>query len=302
MNLKELVEFYDARDQFLGHAAYDERRDYEKAWHRLKASRHPEAIYICSLFPDKPPANADVAYKVFLAQGNHPIALCYAGCTFWSKKMVKRAAKMGHSFAQGVYSLYCNQQKGFVWAQKAVLEGNREGFWTIGQYYMYGGEHGYCLNYEKAGAAYKRSAELGYVYGILNYALKGFEKTDPKRFFWLGQAALRYNQYSFMTEVDDYMRAYQNGCFCKPVLLIIGQILAGNIDTVKGQVFGSDWGTRNYNFALEVSSLYDTAITSARAATLEWMFVAKQLGFCRDVARLIGTLVWDNRSDFIKVK
>ena len=42
-------------------------------------------------------------------------------------------------------------------------------------------------------------------------------------------------------------------------------------------------------------ALYHVCVQRARAAVMAWMIVAKKLGLYRDVARVVGQMVWEDK-------
>ena len=109
--MEELIEFYDARDLFVGKGNYHLKQDLTEGWRRLRACAHEEALYVCSLFPEGPPASAQEAKRVFLAQGENVVALCYAGLMNGvDRELLRRAAEKGHLFAQGQMAMWRGEE------------------------------------------------------------------------------------------------------------------------------------------------------------------------------------------------
>ena len=81
---------------------------------------------------------------------------------------------------------------------------------------------------------------------------------------------------------------------------MIGQMLNGFVDEDKSQVFGMEYVQVYLDAARVAVRLYDECCNNARGATMSWMIVAKRLGLYRDVAMLIGGMVWDDRAAFME--
>jgi hypothetical protein len=297
--MEELLKFYEARDYFLGSGNYISPH-FIDGLKLLKACQHEEARYVCSLFlnfTDEELVHCNVR-KTFLEQGEHPIALCYAGiCGFGDMILVEKAAKMDYPYAQG-WMATLGGAIGFEWAKKAASNGDRIGLYELGCRFEL-----YEQDKTNAIAAYRKSAELGYIHGMRAYA-STFEKTNPERYFWLERVTHPcQNRRALYFEAIQHMEMYEDGRGCIPVLLTLGKMFKGNINVSKQVIFGTAACSKtDVEILCKCVTLYEVCIQDATDAVLAWMFAAKQLGFCRDVARLIGTLVWDNRSDFIKVK
>ena len=45
--------------------------------------------------------------------------------------------------------------------------------------------------------------------------------------------------------------------------------------------------------------MYDSCIERAREAVLCWMLCARRLGLYKDVARVVGRMVWEGRGEFM---
>ena len=298
----DLINFYDARDFFIGQGNHGEEQHLSEGMRRLRACRHEEARYVCSLFPDgSPPDSREEVKQVFLAQGEHSIALCYAGLVNeWNEALVRRAAEMGHPYAQGQMSKLSFGEERLEWAQRAARNRDRDGLWRLGWCFQKG--IGVTEDRIKAVTAYKESANLGSKMGMRCYAMIAFEKNDSQRYLWLGKSAqpFQFLYVEFIHEIMHHMYMHRVGLGCKLVLLMIGKMLKGHVDKERQTLFGTLWMQDYVNSACDVLTLYDDCIKSATEATMTWMMVAKRLRIYHDVARLIGKKVWENKSDFIR--
>lgn len=150
-------------------------------------------------------------------------------------------------------------------AEIAARGGDRHGMYS----------YGYDLKHEgmieEALEWFTRSATLGYYRGKIAYAKLKYSRFNPKRYTYYTQAALlEANQKMYML--------YKGGCpEAIRAVYAIGRLLKDRID--------AGW----------CGDMYSRWRDMARYTVLAWMMVARRLGLYRDVAILIGQLVWAGR-------
>lgn len=285
---EELVEFYDARDQFLGYGNGDCKQDVHAGYRRLLASRVPEAQFVCSLLPQGPCSDKVELKHVFMSYGDHPIALCYAGIVFdFDLVMLRRSAVLGHAVAMAVFSTcVASYVDTFEWAERSARLDDRLGWYRLGMCHLYG--KGCKMDDSAARNALKRSAELGYADGMREYS-RFSHISVPEQCMWLGRAAVVDGYWMPLArkateylETDEYAALFTMGTIFTKHQNVFEYDLENPLDSVS-----------------KVMNLYKDCIIAAKDATHCWLLCARRLHFYKDVAQLVARLVWAARPTFM---
>lgn len=258
LTLEELVEFYDARDQLLGVGNYYADKDEIMGKYRLNKSMHPEAVWFMESYGH--------------LDRNDPRSLCYHGVDEQDPELLEIAANLGHPLAQALCDL----------SEEAALQHDRIGLYNFGMYLIEDDNHalGNTMIHE--------SAKLGYADALVAV---GDVTYDPfEKFVWYEKASRKGEPDRFISTLKDCLVSYDRG------------------EPVDGRILYHAYHHMDWDGSfLHERFIHDTSICNrvvdlckaldvkARRATLAWMLVAKRLGIYRDVARLIGRMIWDGR-------
>ncbi len=239
--LVELFKWLDVRDTLLG---YNERKqDITAAFALARDCKHPDALWLTSIFEGKEVSTKERAREVFLLNQHDALALCFAWWLsdgHWNDlSLLRRAGEMGNSFA---CSTLCgkvweeNKEEAFRLAHLAALQHERDGFNELGDCFRSGIGCEIDLNLAKQN--YLIAAELGRVFSAANYGyLLG--ESDPVCWFWLGRAALRDFHGSFLRSFAKQVERFFSGSGNASVVFLIGRALKRNIDMKTKQIFGA---------------------------------------------------------------
>ncbi len=296
--LVELFNWLDVRDTLLG--ANERKQDVTAALTLALDCKHPDAVWLTSIFEGKNVSTKEDARNVFLSFENDARAVCFAWWLTndrWTDlSLLRRAAEMGNAFA---CSALCeqvwraNKEEAFRLAQLAVARRDRDGFYLLGFCFRDGRGCKQDLNLAKE--SYLIAAELRLVVAATAYGhlLGG---SDPGCWLWWGRAALRGLPGSFLRSFSKEVKAFFSGSGNASVVFSIGRALKGNIDMEKKRIFGT-----GYNFdslidpANQAVSFYDSQIKSARLAVETWTLVSTRLHIIKDMRILIGKMIWEAR-------
>ncbi len=298
--LVELFKWLDVRDTLLGQN-YKEQ-NIKKALALARDCKHPDAVWLTSIFEGKDVSTEEDAKKVFLSFENDARALCFArlltGDRMGDMRVLRRAAEMGNAFA---CSTLCGQVLGrgeteaFRLAQFSAAQHERNGFYWLGHCFRFGFGCEKDLNLAKQN--YLIAAELGYVWAAESFGGL-LDEFDPLRWLWLGRAALRgwpdSFLFSFAKQVYQFFSGFGNGT----IVFLIGRSLNGNIKVGKKEIFGTHQGL-NFDSRIrpanQAVSFYSSQIKSARLAVDTWTFVAIRLNLIKDMRIYIGKMIWESR-------
>ncbi len=297
--LVELFKWLDVRDAFLGDNY--KKQDIRAALTLARDCKHPDAVWLTSIFEAYDVATKEDARKVFLRFENDARALCFA---WWMSKirgkdlaLLRRAADLGNAFA---CSALCegkvwrvNKEEAFRLAQLAAAQCERDGFYWLGVCFRDG------LGCEKdlslAQENFLIAAELGHVWAA-NYYGRLLGESDPDCWLWWSRAAVRGWPFSFLDHFAKRVEKFFSGSGNATAVFWIGRALKGNINVEKKEIFGSD-----YNFVSRIGpanqavSFYESQIKSARLAVDTWTLVSTRLQMIKDIRIYIGKMIWDAR-------
>lgn len=135
-----------------------------------------------------------------------------------------------------------------------------------------------------------RGAIMGSFWCMDAYANLCFTKHDQDYWIWKLRAVL--HQMSYMHNIVSMAINTVDQSQSKIVYAI-----GSTIDTPEGKAFYArkDYVPTGYENAVQV---YRSINKFVRTAVLTWMATARRLNLYKDVARLVGQLVWSERADF----
>jgi hypothetical protein len=205
-DLQELLAWYEIRDMLLGHNWA--RQDAKKAFKLASVCKHHNAIWLTNLFTGYDVKTEKEAKEVFeMHEESDARALCFSALyRDVDFTRLQRSAELCCAFAQSWMAKNTKGKQKFEWGEKAAAQEERDGFEQLGMCYKYG--EGCEANFEKANANFLSAAELGHVESMINLGDPCVE-TDPRRFFWFGQAAARGDSFDFLQEMEVQMYHFQ---------------------------------------------------------------------------------------------
>ncbi len=299
--LAELFKWLVVRDALLWRNF--RKQDITRALALARDCKHPDAVWLTSIFEGKDVSTKERARDVFLSVENDPRALCFAWClTDFIERddsLLRRAAEMGYAFACSTLSgevSHQTKEEPFRLAEFAASEHERDGFSILDRCFRsgVGCEKDLILAKENLLLA----AELGNVFAAETYGYFLVE-SNPARLLWLGRAASRGLTRSFFQSFPYEVKQFFSGSGNATKVFVIGRALKGNIDTEKKQIFGKklsvDSSKDEIGLANQAVSFYDLQIRSARLAVDTWTVVATRLHMIKDVRIFIGMMIWGAR-------
>jgi hypothetical protein len=286
--------WYEARDSLLGENFVEQNVD--KALQLAARCEHAEAVWLTSCFAVHKVNNKEEAREVFLEQGKEdPKALCFASVMGrpldWDA--LRRSSQLGFAFAQTKMALKTRGGEEFGWAVKAAAQGERDGYYRLALCFQYG--HGCEKDLAKAKENFLIAAELGHVYSIRDYGLL-FDRSDPRRYTWLGKAATRDNPAMFLQEMVKHVSKFNCGLGCAKVLFAIGRALKGSVNMEKGEIFGYNAGSR-IGPAKQAIAFFESQVLAVRRAVDTWTLVGRRNLVMRDVRLIVARMIWDARDE-----
>jgi hypothetical protein len=283
-DLLQLLAWYKIRDTLLGQncAQLDVRRAVEVA----AVCKHPDAVWLTKVCYRRDVSTPKMARQVFLECESDPRALCFAAVLVWNYDEIRRAANLGDAYAQALMA--GQDRESFRWAEKSAAQGERDGFRWLGFCYKE------CENdIEMANENYFIAAELGHFVGMSEYG-RLFDKTDPRRFFWLGKSASGGLVVSFLQEMEEQVHKFKCGTANANVIFAIGRALKGHTNAETGSTFGE------YDFfdeATQALQFYKFQLISYRKAVDNWTLAGIRKNVMKDIRILIAKIIWEMREE-----
>jgi TPR repeat protein len=201
-DLQQLLAWYKIRDTLFGENNVE--RDIKEALGLASVCEYPNAVWLTKLFDGRDVSSTEEARQVFLGCENDSRALCFAGILGWHEDEIRRAAELRDAFAQAWMAWETVGEESFRWAEKSSAQGERNGFYKLGQCYRRG------IGCEEDAERAKDNFWLGTFtrWFVLSSYLK---KDDAQRFVWLERAGRTGYCTPFLNEMVDQIRNFSRG-------------------------------------------------------------------------------------------
>ena len=294
--LAELLKWLDVRDTFLGRN--ERKQDIAKALALARECKHPDAVWLTSIFEGKKTAAREQAREVFFLFANDSRALSFAWALGGGKRdelsLIRRAAEMGYAFACSLLCGYCEEdEERFRCAVIAAGQHERGGYYWLGLCFHSG--IGCERDVDKAREAFFLSAELGDVFAARDYG-NLLNELNPASWMWLIRAAVRGSPELFLSRFSKHVEQFFSGTGSASIVFLAGLALKGNIDEKQMKFFGTSLDFNSLiGPATQAVSFYDSQIQSAYLAVEAWTLIAIRLELIMDVRILIGKMIWEGR-------
>ncbi len=298
--LLELFKWLDVRDTFLGDNC--KKQDITAALALARDCKHPDAVWLTSIFDGKDVSTKEEAREVFLLNQDDACALCFAWYETDNREddltLLRRAYEMGNAFACCMLSREVfveNKEEAFGLARLAANQHERDGFWLLGRYFLKGDGSGKDVNLAKENILH--AAELGHVFAADDFA-RLLGESDLVCWLWRGRATLRGLRgcFSFLQSFSKQVERFFSGYGDASVVFLIGRALKGKIDMEKKRIFRLDYDFDSWiRPANQALSFYSSQIKAARLAVDTWTLVSTRLHLIKDMRIYIGKLIWEAR-------
>lgn len=276
------LEWYKIRDMLTGRNEI--RQDVAKAFEMLKTCAHPKAQWVLANWA-----------AIQTGESNDPQILCWHRILFrdcYGLAEALQASVEKCPFAQAILYSYTVGTDGFEYAYQSAKQGERDGYYALGAAYEIG------IGCKKDLALAKLNFVYAASYGCRNAIIILVQNYTPhsiERWFWLEEAVrlgmekLVLTQLTFVhSRIHDIQLYYAGKC----MRLV-------SIDYKRGYLFGkacpSALAFLNATRALE---FYTQQNAAARAAVDAWTLIARRLGVVKDMRRVIGLLIWNERDEW----
>ncbi len=297
--VSDLLLWLDIRDTFLGQN--EKEQDIMLALNLAQQCKHPDAVWLTSIFDGKDVSSKEQARKVFLSFEYDARALCFA---WWMADDCKdkmllllRAADMGYAFACSTLcecgGLFEDEEEALCFAELAASQHERDGFHFLGYGFHFGVGREQDLPCAKEN--YLIGAELGDGRAAADYG-NMLDESDPFRWLWLSRAASHGYPYSFLCSFSNQIALFISGSGTASTVFCIGHTLRRNIDSAKETIFRS---SRDFKYlfgpANQAVAFYEHQVQCARLAVDTWTLVSIRLHLIKDLRILIGKMIWEER-------
>ncbi len=295
--LVEVFKWLDVRDTLLG---VNKEEDITNALALARDCKHPDAVWLRSVFEGKDVSTKEDAREAFLSFQNDARAICFAWWLSDDREydltLLRRAAEMGNAFACSSLCelvLYGSEEEAFRLAQMAAFQHERDGFYWIGRCFR--DAFGCEGDFNSAKENILVAAELGHVWAADYYA-RLLGEFDSARWIWLARVALHGFPFSFLVSFSKPVEQLFSCSGNAKIVFLIGRALKGNINMEKKEMFGAQFDfVSRIDLANQAVSFYDSQNKSARLAVDTWTLVSTRLLLIRDIRIFIGKMIWESR-------
>jgi hypothetical protein len=286
----ELIKWWDALD-----VLDQDERDVEKALRMARECRHPDAVWLASLFPSGAAVTRQRMREVMREQGGDARALHLA----WrlnvdrveAPDLLERAAATGYAPAQADLSSDLRGARAFELAQLAAAQGSRRGMCELARCFRYG--MGCAKDDSRATELFLAAAELGDASAQWCYGEMAFGSSDWERFHWWSLAVARgCGKDSFLDDTVCLLPAFEGGQLGR-ILHVTAPVLRANLNVVEQEVFGTKIGKEVWQRLLRVLELHEAMIYRARRAVMCWSMAGRRRGVVKDMRVMIAKMLWE---------
>jgi hypothetical protein len=298
------LEWYEIRDFLLGENR--RARDVKRSLQLAATCQHPEAQWLAELFAGKDVHIVEAVREVFLAHDDAR-ALCFSSIFLFpfDDARLRRSAELGYAFAQakmaGLVFFHgaAADERSFAFAQRAALQGERDGFALLG--YCFENGAGCDRDLIKAKENYLSASKLGDVNSMIFLGSKYLQDNDPQKWRWLGNAAARGDPFNtFLLSFSRVVKSFESDLSWAPVVFVIGRALQGHIDERERKIFrmGTDFYLRK-GPANRAIDFFTNQCAAARRAVDAWCLIALRVNskVNRDIRKKIGMMIWGLREE-----
>jgi hypothetical protein len=301
-----LVKFYNVRDQMFKITSNYPKRSHETFSPQLKECAEngvEEAQWIMDIFcQERTTDQICVRLRAIqeIESQRNPL-LCARAITYEILYRTsypyegdfRLAAEMGNAIAQAKYGMYLiyreEEELGVSMLEKSVAQGERTGCVSLANCYKRNDD-----NHPRILVLYKQAADLGHGLGMYIYGKLAFTKFDLERYYWYGQAALHNEPVRLLEACKKMIGIHRYGVsLVAPIIYEIGKYCTGQL--VANSAFGHFANGKQLTSAVDATIYYKRWKKQAEKAVVAWLLCAKPLNICKDVARMIGMLVWEGR-------
>jgi hypothetical protein len=295
--LSTQLEWYKIRDTFFGHNHVSQ--NIPLAIEMTSSCQHPDARWLTESCAGKDVNTREDSKRVFsvLLGRNDARSVCFAWLCEGREDgtPLRRSAELGFAFAQALMAGRTQGEERFKFAQLAVAQGERDGFYELGQCFCDGG--GCELDLDKAKENFLLASELGHVFAMDWLGLL-LGESDPQRWRWWGRAAACGESWDFLSHFVKQVTLFKSGSGSVAVMFAIGQALQGHVNEGSKTIFSNDFDFDYFiHPAKQAVAFYDAQIKATKDAMHAWTLVGIHFNVVKDVRKLIAKLIWDSREE-----
>lgn len=299
MYTKSSMEWYAIRDALLG--GNRTKRDVKRALLLASTCAHPDARWLSAAFAGKDVNTPEEAKDVFVSLGDDARALCFAATVLFplDEALLRQSAYLGYAFAQAKLAQHLgfSNEECFNWAERAALQGERDGFAWLGVYLQHG--TGCERNVDKAKENFLRASNLNDV-NCMIFLGSLLQDSDPERWKWLGRAASRGDPFkSFLRSFSRVVLSHKREPSLARAVFAIGRALFGHVNSQEREIFCAGEDFDSYiGAANSAVNFFVAQCQAARKAVDTWTLIARRIGnlmFNKDIRKKVNELIWEAR-------
>jgi hypothetical protein len=291
MERADLFKWWDALDEM------GKTEDAEKTLQLARESRHPDALWLASLFPPDVAVTKQHMAEVMLRHGDDPRAmhLAWLASDPSNYSLVRRAAEMGYAPAQAQlassFDSDYDDDAAYTWAKQAAEQQNRRGVYWLAWCYVRG--TGCEEDRETAEELFRLSAECEYPLAQFHLGRFSYGDLDWERYYWWGRAEHRaFNGDFFRRSIYELAPLFERGEHGR-ILHTVGPVIRKHLDVAERTLFTVTESEEHIQQCQRVLELYDAMLGRARAAIDCWTLVGLRCGVVKDIRIVTAKMAWE---------
>jgi hypothetical protein len=297
VDLADQIKWWDTLDTFMGSFGHV---DVERGLQLARESRHPDAVWLASLFPAGVPVTRELMRDVLLGRGNDPRAM-HLAFELANGRMaggpLVDAALMGYAPAEFVARVRFDcvflegRESTESFLEKAAARGYRRSITQWG-HCVYRGWWERPADVGKAFELWQESAALECPFALFACGELMFGPRDWERWYWWGRAASRgYKRFAFCCAIVELLPLFEN-CELGRVLHTVGALVKSNLNVAQRECYGVRVSEEKLAGLLRLLELYEAIRGRAKQAIAAWSMAGRRCGVVRDMRVMIAKMAW----------
>jgi hypothetical protein len=284
------IKWWDALDWLVGRMGDP---NAARGLQLARECRHPDALWLVSLFPDDPDAavSRERMVEAMHAQGEHPLAMMLAGEFEVDWALVERAAQTGYAPAQAQAAMRLNGRRAVAWAEAGVAQGDRRAMYELACR-LYHGIGSCARDEQRAMRLFQQSAELGDAAARYDYGDMAFGVFDWERYHWWNlSGAQGFRGFGCLEPIIEALLPYFERQQKGRVLHLLAPLLRVGLEEEEDLLF--DVPVSVETMVNPVFELHAAMLARARQAIACWSVVGRRNGIVKDIRVMVAKMAWE---------
>ena len=272
--------------------------------HKLK-EHDAEMRWLAELFPLELLVEDEVPKEVVQQRlsewcAAHPKdarAFAYLADARYDETSFEKAVSMGDAWAMGLAILLfsVSDERRFCLASASAEQGDARGTYLLAQFVRCG--RGCEKDEMLADELLERAAELGCYDAYVTFLNSEKNPAEKVKLLTIFFGVHSFNISVLESALDAVFLCYASGGSCGDAIFEAGEVLKGNVNVGKGEIFGLERNPTRIRVCNQAVTMYDGWCDAARELCVAWIVIAKRIRLNKDARKMIVMMVWEARSE-----